>query len=151
MDAISDLPDLLRTKIALDGNCWVWTAAKDRHGYGKVRWDGKTRFAHRVIYALLAGDPGPVLDHLCRNPSCVRPAHLDPVTQLVNVRRGRGIEVAMANRLKWAEPRNCPQGHALVGDNLYVHFNEKRNITNRQCRTCRRESKQRRRAAGARD
>jgi hypothetical protein len=28
------------------------------------------------------------LDHLCRNRACINPAHLEPVTNLENLRRG---------------------------------------------------------------
>jgi hypothetical protein len=33
------------------------------------------------------------LDHLCRNPACVRPDHLEPVTHLENLRRGAGTKM----------------------------------------------------------
>lgn len=73
------------------GDCWEWTGALFQGtGYGQVWADGTTRLAHRVVYELLVG-PIPVgldLDHLCRNRSCVNPAHLEPVTRRVNVQRG---------------------------------------------------------------
>jgi len=34
------------------------------------------------------------LDHLCRNPRCINPAHLDPVPHAVNVQRGRLARVS---------------------------------------------------------
>lgn len=45
--------------------------------------------AHRFVYELLVGPipAGLTIDHLCRVTSCVRPDHLEPVTNAENVRR----------------------------------------------------------------
>src|SRR5690554_7618442 len=46
------------------------------------------------------------LDHLCRNRACVRPDHLEPVTNKENVHRGL------------AGPKSrCKRGHAMTSDN----------------------------------
>jgi hypothetical protein len=138
-----NLPARLQSKIFVQGDCWIWTAARDRRGYGRVWWEDGTKFAHRVVYTLLVGDPGPELDHLCRNPACVNPAHLEPVTHAVNVSRGTAPSVLSA---KYAVSRTCPQGHPLSGENLYLHYSAKWQRLNRQCRRCRRDGKRRRRA-----
>ena len=40
-------------KVAKAGNCWIWTAGKERKGYG-VFWDGyKLKRAHRFSYFAL--------------------------------------------------------------------------------------------------
>lgn len=77
---------------SIDGatGCWLWLGIHTDKGYGSY-WDG-TRLiaAHRAIYELHRG-PIPVgldLDHLCRNPPCVNPDHLEPVTEATNVQRG---------------------------------------------------------------
>ena len=69
--------------------CWEWTGAM-RGGYGVLHQGGASVAAHRVIYERYRGSisPGLDIDHLCRNPSCVNPDHLEPVTRAENVRRG---------------------------------------------------------------
>ena len=79
-------------KAGPDG-CWLWTALTT-DGYGRVKIgrneQGNIR-AHVACYELHKGaiPPGMVLDHLCRNPACVNPDHLEPVMQAVNCRRGK--------------------------------------------------------------
>ena len=95
--------------------CWEWAAGTNRHGYGI--FDGtQEKLAHRWAYAHLMGSipDGLTLDHLCRNPPCVNPDHLEPVTQAENTRRGFGV----ARRA--GERTHCPQGHPYSGSNLYI-------------------------------
>lgn len=77
--------------------CWIWRLSRNRDGYG-VEWDGKAmRLAHRVAYERENGaiPAGLTLDHLCRERSCVRPDHLEVVTQAENVRRGRRAKLTV--------------------------------------------------------
>lgn len=48
---------------------------------------------------------GLVIDHLCRNRSCVNPYHMEPVPQSVNAERG--------NKARAAEKTHCKSGHLL--------------------------------------
>lgn len=74
------------------GGCWLWKFPSPR-GYGSVVRDGRTRQTHRYAYELLIGPipEGLVIDHLCRRPPCLNPLHLEPVTQQVNVQRGKNV------------------------------------------------------------
>lgn len=101
------LLDRLSRKFTVGDGCWEWTAYRDAQGYGKVRVGRQTFGAHRVVYELMVGPvpDGLQLDHLCRNRGCVRPAHLEPVTQRENILRGEGIAAQEARSTA------CPRGH----------------------------------------
>ncbi len=79
-----------RYQVDPNSGCWLFSGSKHKDGYGLVKVDGRTRKAHRVMYEDLVGPvpPGVELDHLCRTPACINPAHLEPVSHLENVRRG---------------------------------------------------------------
>jgi len=86
--ASGDLRDRIMARVETDGDCWIWTGALVR-GYGVINVSKKTRYVHRLLFEL---DRGPIgdgldLDHLCRIPRCVNPAHLEPVSRSVNVAR----------------------------------------------------------------
>lgn len=85
----STLPEKIQRKITVEENgCWTWYKANG-WGYGTIHHEGRSQAAHRVIYTALSGEipEGLHLDHLCRNPLCVNPEHLEPVTQQENNRR----------------------------------------------------------------
>ncbi len=71
--------------------CWIWTGPKAPGGYPKVNvWhDGKhrTRRAHRVMLEEFHDIwfPFDEAGHLCNNPSCIKPAHLEVQTKAFNL------------------------------------------------------------------
>jgi hypothetical protein len=133
--------------VADAGGCWIWQG-KDLNESGHARFfvDGQRVLVHRWAYERFVGPipDGLVLDHLCRKPSCVRPTHLEPVTQPVNVSRAP-TAITTINSAK----THCIHGHEFAGHNLMWKRNGDRPC--RQCRACHnrraRESAQRRRAA----
>lgn len=84
--------------VANPNECWAWTAGLVK-GYGSFGVGSSTFRANRISFYLSTGiDPGPLLvRHLCNNPGCVRPTHLDIGTPADNMRDK-------------SEAGNCPQG-----------------------------------------
>lgn len=76
--------------------CWEWQGGMNHAGYGLFHIDNRNVLAHRFMYEMLVGPipEGLVIDHLCSNRVCIRPDHLEAVTQVENIRRtnarGRG-------------------------------------------------------------
>ncbi len=67
--------------------CWLWTGSTDTHGYGSVRWDGRTIGTHRVAWSLTFGPipKGASVLHHCDVRNCVNPSCLFLGTQKVNM------------------------------------------------------------------
>lgn len=112
--------------------CWNWTGYLAKDGYGYFSFRGKWLRAHRVSYILLHGGipEGLELDHLCRNPACVYPNHLEAVTHRENILRG--VSPAAMN----ARLTHCLRGHLLTGEDIYRRKDTGGNA--RACNKCRR-------------
>ena len=84
--------------------CWIWDKSYNKGGYGQICVNGKTQLVHRISYELFRGiiPPGLEPDHLCANPRCFNPTHLEPVTHTENILRGRCPN---------SEKELCPRGH----------------------------------------
>lgn len=113
----SRLFERLAEKVAVNAvtGCHEWTGGRKSTGYGVLWANGKQRLAHRVAWELANGPvpAGRHLDHLCRNPSCVNTAHLEPVTPRENILRSPIAPPAInARKLK------CAAGHNLSAENL---------------------------------
>lgn len=126
----ASVDDRFWAKVDKTETCWNWTAYRDPLGYGNF-WPADKRMvlAHRFAFELLVGliPEGLELDHLCRNPSCCRPDHLEAVTHRENILRGIGATAANAAKT------TCIRGHSLSEANLRI-----RPDGGRICRACRR-------------
>ena len=124
----TELAAILVGRAVVNGDCWEWQGSRNDAGYGifqgrKRAEPGRTRLAHRLLWEEEHGPvpDGMVLDHLCRNRACINLAHLEVVTNAENLRRGLNGVLRI----------RCAEGHALLGDNLYVDPRG-----SRVCRTC---------------
>ncbi len=120
------------SKVLKTDTCWLWQASRQngKYPYGQFReggqGGGRYLLAHRWAYERLVGPipNGLEIDHVCRNPPCVRPTHLEAVTRSVNVRRGLiGTRVQLL----------CKRGHLLSEPR------STRDGSKRVCRTCHNE------------
>lgn len=66
--------------IKASNGCWLWSAYKNKQGYGAFSLDGSSRviMAHRASFVLHVGEiqDGKCVLHRCDTPSCVNPEHL---------------------------------------------------------------------------
>jgi hypothetical protein len=113
--------------VSIDG-CWIWNASKLKIGYGLFSNEHrKTVTAHRWIYERTKGaiPPDLIIDHICRNPSCVNPDHLQAITQSNNIKRSLLVKARSART-------HCKHGHEFTPENTrYV-----KGQRGRRCATC---------------
>ena len=117
---------LRKVRISETG-CWEWHGYVNYRGYGEATSFEDETSAHRVAYTLFVGRiPDQLhIDHLCRNPRCVRPDHLEAVTCRVNILRGIGPTAINAAKT------SCIYGHP------FDEKNTGRQAGGRECLECR--------------
>ncbi len=91
--------------VPVEGSCWEWGGGKAGLGYGVFWYGTRQGYAHRFSYEHFRGPipSGLHIYHLCRNPGCVNPDHLDVVTNRENALRGNVMKPV------------CPHGHSKTG------------------------------------
>lgn len=122
--------------VETENGCWEWQGKRGHVGHGLVQFNGRGRLVHRLVWEFMRGPipDGLELDHLCRNPPCCNPDHLDPVTHAENMRRG--IQ-------SFATRTHCLSGlHELTPENVTTNSTTGRN----RCRECRNANSRARRA-----
>lgn len=121
-----------------ENGCLEWLGAKDKLGYGRFKLNGRMLLSHRVSMTVRNGllPDGLVVDHVCRNPSCVDPDHLELVTQAENTARGMSPTAAAVRSV--LHENMCVNGH---DQSIYLAI---RKSGHHRCRECERLNSARR-------
>lgn len=126
---VTSTEDRVFSRLTYDHGCWTWIGALDRNGYGRVsrKRDKGTQLVHRIVYQALVRQLArhEVIDHLCRNPACCNPMHMEPVSMRENVERGASK----------ADHPTCKQGHSYTPENTAITKGAP-GKRKRVCRTC---------------
>lgn len=129
---MSDVEARFWNMVETGPGCWTWKGSHNKGGYGLFwpQWRS-TWPAHRYMYWMEIGEliEGMEIHHICNNPGCVNPEHLEQVTKQYNMRQGRK-----------AQQTHCVRGHEYTTENTYIKPNGCRD-----CKACRKERSSKRR------
>lgn len=116
---------LFRRVQILPEGCWVTKGPYAKVSFGS-RGNVTLVMFYRLFYEWFVGPipEGYEVDHLCRNPCCVRPEHLEAVPPKTNKLRSFS---PWANN---ARKTHCIRGHEFSPENTRVEAGR------RVCRTC---------------
>ena len=113
--------------------CLEWTGrAGNGLGYGKIHFNGKQVYTHRVAWELVNGPipNGLYILHSCDNPPCCELTHLSLGTHAENM-----ADMVAKGRQPGHGITHCPAGHAYTEANTYLDPRG-----HRFCRTCRKST-----------
>lgn len=130
-------PELLEKIRALSkqgpGNCIEFQGLRNPQGYGKIKFQGKKHFVHRLIFKI--HNPQTSLSqkdyvcHKCDNPACINYAHLFLGNAKVN-----NVDKALKGRHANTRKTHCIRGHEFNTEN--TRYYEHKGRLKRQCKTC---------------
>jgi len=120
-------------KVETTNSCWNWKGCLNNAGYGMFRVNGKNYSPHRFSFETFIHKipENMIIDHLCKNRSCVNPAHLDFVTNQENIRRGKNYQ---------SKQTHCKRGHEFNAINSRLSIDGKR-----VCKICRNDNQNKKR------
>lgn len=110
-----DPVEFIRNRMVVtDLGCWEMLSWQSEWGYTQIDWLGERWQAHRWSYVHLGGRklrrfPVDQLDHICVNPACIRPCHL----QIVTAQENSDLKELRQQMLEEAGP-----GAVLKGPNI---------------------------------
>jgi len=108
--------------------CWNWNRAKDKDGYGVMKFRGRQQAVHRVaafLWMNLDKTPHLLVLHSCDNPSCFNPKHLFLGTNLDNM-----VDASKKKRLRGQSKTHCVNGHEYTPENTRIWKGT------RKCKAC---------------
>jgi len=95
----------------MENHCWNWQGAKNKDGYGLIKWGGITYNAHRISYIIFKKliPINKHIRHTCNNPSCINPKHLilgtasDNIIDMIkiNIRCNQKLNEEAVKVIKW--------------------------------------------------
>lgn len=122
---IANTAESFWARTAMEDGCLVWTGYRTELGYGRLGWNGKPEYAHRVAFLLRNGRwPDGILRHPCNNPPCV----LHPVEGTHS--ENEYDKVAAGNHGQ-ARKTHCIRGHEFTAENTRTNAKGWR-----WCRSC---------------
>lgn len=137
--------DRFWARVEKTATCWLWHGAT-AGGYGRIMVDKVTVGAHRYSYEMHTGktiEPHMVVDHLCGVKHCVRPDHLEPVTQAENIRRatrsGKRRDTSGLKGLARHVVPSGPNAQSLYCTVCLKHVPDRSQLVGHICGPCREE------------
>jgi hypothetical protein len=123
---------LSKININQKNECWEWSGYLTS-GYGNIRIGKENFLAHRFSFSLFndIDISNSIIDHGCKNRSCVNPDHLRVVSQAFNV-----IENSQGIAARNTRKTHCLNGHELNEENTY----KRKDRPARNCKQCSRNN-----------
>lgn len=110
--------------------CWIWTACKDKNGYGITRIKYDKISVHRASFIFINSPTKLKILHKCDVSACFNPEHLFEGTQKDNIR-----DAVSKRRHRNSKRTHCKNGHPYTDDNTYIRIRSNGN-KERRCKIC---------------
>jgi len=84
----AELEEWFFSQKRIENGCWLWTGVQIKDGYGTLSVKGQRVLSHRFSLSLHLKRPitlGLEVRHICHNPLCFNPDHLEEGTHVENM------------------------------------------------------------------